>query len=445
MTIRRYGLFSGIMCMALPVVLASMAHAVNVEIYAGKSCGTEDPTRPLAFIDGVVVKIGNQTVTTKSARSTISLPLGDYNLSATDPVSRYPNTRLVLVIQATQGRRVVFPQADGSVPVSVTKDNEILIVRMDECALCALSPQEAQSAATAFLKLVPVLNHDRCALCHGRQDVFAKGTAHFGGRFFNEEEVIEGRWSECAECHDAAQRMTGPPEELQWRQAMTSVLKWGGTSPRQLCVAMKSSRLTSVEFTEHLKHDVRLRLAFEGKRGHVTLPAGLTPKPPPLTHANFVATAQQWVNALGGEKNWLPEPCGCETLALQAAPGGNVPPGGGGTGVPPAAGGPTVQPTPTPSPRNPAFEYDVYRSGSDYRNFELPTADPNLCAAQCAREAQCKAWTYLKPGVQANLARCWLKSSVTAPVPGVTFAISGVTRAGAAPPTPTPPQANPAR
>jgi hypothetical protein len=280
---------------------------------------------------------------------------------------------------------------------------------------CALTPQEQNLAAAAFLKLVPVLDHDRCALCHGRQDVFAKGTPHFGGRFFDEEAVIESRWSDCAECHDAAKNMTGPPEELQWRQAMTSVLKWGGTSPRQLCLAMKSSRLTSVEFIEHMKHDVRLRLAFEGKRGHVTLPAGLTPKPPPLTHANFVVAAQEWVNALGGEKSWRPEECGCETLAMTAPPG-NVPP---------------AQPASPPPPRNPAFEYDAYRSGGDYRSFELPTADPNLCAAQCAREVQCKAWTYLNPGVQANLARCWLKDAVSAPVTNVPFAISGVARGGA--------------
>lgn len=48
---------------------------------------------------------------------------------------------------------------------------------------CALSPQEQQLAATEFLKLVPVLDHDRCSLCHGRQDVFASGTPHFGGRW----------------------------------------------------------------------------------------------------------------------------------------------------------------------------------------------------------------------------------------------------------------------
>jgi PAN domain len=72
------------------------------------------------------------------------------------------------------------------------------------------------------------------------------------------------------------------------------------------------------------------------------------------------------------------------------------------------------------------FEYDIDRPGYDYRNFELPSADPALCAAQCAAENQCQAWTYVKPGVQGTLARCWLKHRVPPPVPGATFAISGV-------------------
>ena len=70
------------------------------------------------------------------------------------------------------------------------------------------------------------------------------------------------------------------------------------------------------------------------------------------------------------------------------------------------------------------FEYDVDRRGSDYRNFELTTPDPVLCAAQCSAENQCQAWTYVKPGFQGALPRCWLKNSVPAPI-SAGFAISG--------------------
>jgi hypothetical protein len=62
-----------------------------------------------------------------------------------------------------------------------------------------------------------------------------------------------------------------------------------------------------------------------------------------------------------------------------------------------------------------AVEYSIDRPGLDYKNFDLAKADPNLCLTSCAGEAQCKAWTYVNPGVQGPQARCWLKSSVPSP------------------------------
>jgi hypothetical protein len=55
------------------------------------------------------------------------------------------------------------------------------------------------------------------------------------------------------------------------------------------------------------------------------------------------------------------------------------------------------------------------RPGGDYRDFELPNADPKACAAACAREADCKAWTYGKPGFAGEKAHCWLKNEVPEP------------------------------
>jgi hypothetical protein len=113
--------------------------------------------------------------------------------------------------------------------------------------------------------------------------------------------------------------------------------------------------------------------------------------------------------------------------------------------VPPASPPPTAYPVPTPQPTipiqqtatpGPVFEYNIDRPGSDYRNFELATADPGLCAAQCAREEKCRAWTYVIPGVQGVNARCWLKHSIPNPVPNARFAVSGVTRPGVAAPMP---------
>ena len=87
---------------------------------------------------------------------------------------------------------------------------------------------------------------------------------------------------------------------------------------------------------------------------------------------------------------------------------------------------------------NPNFEYGVDRPGGDYRNFELQFDAPGLCAGQCAQEAQCRAWTYVKPGVQGPKARCWLKNVVPPPVQGATFAISGLRGTTAQPPVPPP-------
>jgi hypothetical protein len=61
-----------------------------------------------------------------------------------------------------------------------------------------------------------------------------------------------------------------------------------------------------------------------------------------------------------------------------------------------------------------AVELDTDRPGQDYRSFDLEVTNPGPCAAACEREDQCRAWTYVKPGIQGPRARCWLKHSVPA-------------------------------
>jgi hypothetical protein len=57
------------------------------------------------------------------------------------------------------------------------------------------------------------------------------------------------------------------------------------------------------------------------------------------------------------------------------------------------------------------LEYDTNRGGSDYRSFETQ-ADPLVCRTECAKDPTCRAFTYVKPGVQGPNAKCWLKSAV---------------------------------
>lgn len=57
-------------------------------------------------------------------------------------------------------------------------------------------------------------------------------------------------------------------------------------------------------------------------------------------------------------------------------------------------------------------EIDIDRPGLDYRDFDLSGPRPGQCAIECAQDSKCKAYTYVKPGVQGQHARCWLKTEV---------------------------------
>jgi hypothetical protein len=71
------------------------------------------------------------------------------------------------------------------------------------------------------------------------------------------------------------------------------------------------------------------------------------------------------------------------------------------------------------------MEPNTNRRGQDYRNFDLAQPRPELCQAECAGNANCKAYTYVKPGLQGSNARCWLKSGAPTPQPD-SCCISGV-------------------
>ncbi len=57
-------------------------------------------------------------------------------------------------------------------------------------------------------------------------------------------------------------------------------------------------------------------------------------------------------------------------------------------------------------------EYGVDRPGQDYRSFPLAKPVPQLCRTECARDPDCKAFTYVKPSFQGANAVCWLKNAV---------------------------------
>ena len=70
---------------------------------------------------------------------------------------------------------------------------------------------------------------------------------------------------------------------------------------------------------------------------------------------------------------------------------------------------------------------NVNLPGMDYFNFELPVDDPEMCQMACERDSSCRAYTYIRPGIQGDFARCWLKDAIPDQVTDYN-AVSGVLR-----------------
>jgi len=61
----------------------------------------------------------------------------------------------------------------------------------------------------------------------------------------------------------------------------------------------------------------------------------------------------------------------------------------------------------------PGMENDTDRGGSDYRSFFLNERNPGLCQDACVKDNnRCRAWTYVRPGVQGEKPVCFLKDRV---------------------------------
>ena len=82
---------------------------------------------------------------------------------------------------------------------------------------------------------------------------------------------------------------------------------------------------------------------------------------------------------------------------------------------------PAPAPAPVPATAPPAapqsaggIEIDTDRPGNDMHGFNVAQANPAMCQASCTNDAQCVAWTYVKPGIQGPAPRCYLKNAVPA-------------------------------
>ena len=111
-----------------------------------------------------------------------------------------------------------------------------------------------------------------------------------------------------------------------------------------------------------------------------------------------------------------------QAAAPVSPPAGAPPPPPRNAPPPPPPRNAPPPPPPPPSAAAPpaaqagAMEVDTDRMGGDMYGFDVAQPDPAMCQASCGYNAQCVAWTFVKPGIQGPSARCYLKNASPAPV-----------------------------
>ena len=70
---------------------------------------------------------------------------------------------------------------------------------------------------------------------------------------------------------------------------------------------------------------------------------------------------------------------------------------------------------PTAEPATRAFtqmQVDTNLLGGDYKGYDASTVE--MCEAECKRDGKCRAWTFVRAGVQGPQPRCYLKDVIPA-------------------------------
>lgn len=112
------------------------------------------------------------------------------------------------------------------------------------------------------------------------------------------------------------------------------------------------------------------------------------------------------------------------SLPPRPPPRGGEGPAGGSHRAPPAPMAITPKTVTAIQPGS-GLEMNTNRPGQDYRNFDLSAPDPKACQTACLEDMKCRAYTYIKPGIQGPNARCWLKSGIP-PAESAPCCVSGV-------------------
>jgi hypothetical protein len=170
------------------------------------------------------------------------------------------------------------------------------------------------AAVAAFMEMVPVLRHPRCVGCHsdmsffdGDDDYVGDGSRDSKGDFLRipgsgaqathpggaldlipESPANRTGITLCNECHTKA-----PP---QWA---ANGPRFEGLNDYALCGVMKRARNDGAQFLEHVRDDALVKLAFQGQRA-----MDEKPEPPPLSHAQFVRAATDWIGHMDAMKKY---------------------------------------------------------------------------------------------------------------------------------------------
>jgi hypothetical protein len=163
-------------------------------------------------------------------------------------------------------------------------------------ALCGSSAaaQVTEPTPTPFDPISRVVMHPRCMNCH--QDTSPRQT---DAAFVHRPLVVRGKdghgapTQPCQTCHQAMNAADGfVPGVATWHLAPLSMV-WESRTTQQICEEMKDperngGRRTGREVIEHMKVDPLVLWAWAPGVGRST---------PPLSHEQFVAALEAWVDA----------------------------------------------------------------------------------------------------------------------------------------------------
>ena len=157
----------------------------------------------------------------------------------------------------------------------------------------AAAPSVPDPSVAAFLDALKVLNHPRCMNCHTTTDWPTQGDDRHRHTF----SVIRGpddrgaSGMHCTNCHQAKnQDAMDVPGAKDWHMAPLS-MGWTGLSPAALCAQLldpkRNGGRSGDKVIEHVRADGVVLWAWApgGKR-----------KAPEMSHKDFVAALETWLN-----------------------------------------------------------------------------------------------------------------------------------------------------